>query len=147
MNIAKSLLASSAVLLMAGCAHHGGAAAGGGAATIAGSPPHPAVRFSTGRSSVRREDIFKVMENAAWLSGQAGAQLVLAGHCDERGGKAMNLELGDRRARAVKAALMRAGVEDEARLVVVSFGEEKPLDAGHDESAWRKNRRVEFIAR
>lgn len=69
--------------------------------------------------------------------------VVIEGHADERGSTTYNVALGERRARSVLDYLANAGVAGN-RLQVVSFGEEKPADPGHDEAAWAKNRRVEF---
>jgi peptidoglycan-associated lipoprotein len=68
----------------------------------------------------------------------------LEGHCDERGTREYNLALGERRAQSVQKFMIAFGVPAE-RIKVASFGEEKPADAGHDESAWRKNRRAELV--
>jgi peptidoglycan-associated lipoprotein len=70
-------------------------------------------------------------------------RLIAEGHCDERGSREYNLSLGEHRALAVRAYLVGLGV-DGARIQTRSYGEEQPLDPGHDESAWRLNRRVEF---
>lgn len=69
--------------------------------------------------------------------------LRLEGHCDERGTAEYNLALGEKRANAVRDYLVGLGVE-RSRLATVSFGKERPADAGHDETAWARNRRVEF---
>jgi peptidoglycan-associated lipoprotein len=69
--------------------------------------------------------------------------VTLEGHCDDRGSEEYNLALGERRASAVKRYLVDLGVSA-SRLRTVSFGEAKPSAAGHDESAWKWNRRVEF---
>ncbi|WP_027178156.1 peptidoglycan-associated lipoprotein Pal [Maridesulfovibrio bastinii] len=69
--------------------------------------------------------------------------MVIEGYCDERGTEEYNLALGERRARAVYEFLILLGVEPQ-RLSVVSFGEEKPLDPAHNETAWAQNRRVQF---
>jgi len=69
--------------------------------------------------------------------------LVVEGHCDERGTVEYNLALGDRRARAAYEYLKTLGVS-ESRMSIVSMGEERPLDPGHDEAAWAMNRRDEF---
>jgi peptidoglycan-associated lipoprotein len=71
--------------------------------------------------------------------------ITVEGHCDERGSEEYNLALGDRRANAVKRYLSDLGVSS-SRLRTVSFGEAKPAVVGHDESAWRYNRRSEFKA-
>ena len=68
----------------------------------------------------------------------------IEGHCDERGTVQYNLALGERRALSVKNYLVNLGVE-ESRLTTLSYGEEKPVDTGHSESAWSRNRRAEFI--
>jgi peptidoglycan-associated lipoprotein len=71
------------------------------------------------------------------------AYVTIQGHCDERGTEEYNLALGDRRADAVKRYLVTLGVP-ESRLRTVSYGELRPAVTGHDESAWKKNRRAEF---
>jgi peptidoglycan-associated lipoprotein len=79
------------------------------------------------------------------LNAASGVKLTLAGHCDERGTVEYNLALGQKRADAVKNYLVRGGVDAE-RLSTISFGKEKPVDPGHSEASWAKNRRVEFSA-
>ena len=69
----------------------------------------------------------------------------LEGHCDENGSVAYNLALGDKRANAVKDYMVRLGL-DAARFETISYGKANPVDQGHDESAWSKNRRCEFQA-
>ena len=69
--------------------------------------------------------------------------VVIEGHCDERGTAAYNLALGERRADAAKAFLVNLGV-DAAKINTISYGEERPVDMGHDEEAWAKNRRAHF---
>jgi peptidoglycan-associated lipoprotein len=68
----------------------------------------------------------------------------LEGHADERGSREYNIGLGERRAQAVRRALMLQGTGDE-QLVTVSYGEERPAESGSDEAAWAKNRRVELV--
>lgn len=70
--------------------------------------------------------------------------LVIEGHCDERGSNEYNLALGERRARAAKGYLIELGVEPH-RITIRSYGEEVPLDFGHTEEAWARNRRDQFI--
>jgi peptidoglycan-associated lipoprotein len=70
-------------------------------------------------------------------------RVTIEGHCDERGSEEYNLALGERRANAVKRYLTTLGVP-ESKLDTVSFGESRPGVQGHDESAWRWNRRAEF---
>jgi peptidoglycan-associated lipoprotein len=81
--------------------------------------------------------------DAAWLKTHTKYHVEIGGHCDERGSIGYNVALGDRRATAVKEYLGGLGV-DTARLVSISYGEEKPADPGHNEAAWAKNRRAEF---
>jgi len=81
--------------------------------------------------------------NAQWLKNNAGLKMLIEGHCDERGAEEYNLALGQRRAEAVKKYLMSLGIE-ESRLKTISYGESLPLDPGHTEEAWAKNRRVHF---
>ncbi len=72
------------------------------------------------------------------------AQVRLEGHADERGTTDYNLALGQRRAEAVAAYLVTRGL-DPRKLPVISYGEERPADPGHDEEAWARNRRVELV--
>lgn len=81
--------------------------------------------------------------NAESLTGNSEIKLVVEGHCDERGSDEYNLALGERRALATKSYLIELGVSPE-RLTIISYGEENPVNTGHDETAWKQNRRVEF---
>jgi peptidoglycan-associated lipoprotein len=72
-------------------------------------------------------------------------KVTIEGHTDERGSAEYNLALGERRANAVKRYLVDLGVSS-SKLRTVSFGEERPAVQGHDESAWRYNRRAEFVS-
>ena len=81
--------------------------------------------------------------NAKILSDRSELKIVLEGHCDERGTVEYNMALGAERARAVKSALVALGVSS-SRIETISYGEEIPLDAGHSESSYVKNRRVHF---
>jgi len=83
-------------------------------------------------------------QKAMWLRDNPDANVVIEGHCDERGTNAYNLALGERRAESAKAFLVDLGISD-ARLTTISYGEEKPLDMGHNEEAWAKNRRAAFV--
>lgn len=85
-----------------------------------------------------------IAANAAILKRAGNVRFQLAGHCDERGSDQYNIALGERRAEAVQAYLIQLGI-DAGRMETVSYGEEKPLDTGSGESAWMKNRRVEFV--
>jgi peptidoglycan-associated lipoprotein len=80
-----------------------------------------------------------IKDNTTW------GVVTVEGHTDERGSEEYNLALGERRGNSVRTYLIDLGVSS-SRLTVVSFGESKPRAVGHDESAWRYNRRVEFSA-
>jgi len=71
--------------------------------------------------------------------------VTVQGHCDERGTEEYNIALGDRRAAAVKRYLVDLGVT-ESRLETMTYGEDRPAVTGHDETAWRHNRRSEFAS-
>lgn len=84
--------------------------------------------------------------SATWLRGREGASynLLVEGHCDERGTEQYNLALGDRRANTVRDYLVTLGV-DAGRIRTVSYGEERPFNDGHDESAYAQNRRGHLV--
>ena len=81
-------------------------------------------------------------QNANWLKANPQWNVVLEGHCDERGTIEYNLALGQRRANSVRSYMASLGV-DASRVRTVSYGEERPADNGHNEAAWAKNRRAE----
>lgn len=87
-------------------------------------------------------------ENAAWLSGYPSVRILVEGHCDERGTVEYNLALGEERARAVRDYLRDLGIGS-GRMRIISYGKEFPLDPGHNEAAWRRNRRahLEIVAK
>jgi peptidoglycan-associated lipoprotein len=120
----------------------GGGRGGGGAA---GRPAHPLqdVFFDTDRARIRGDGLAALRDNLAWLRANPGMRVTVEGHCDERGTSEYNLALGERRARAVRDYLVAAGI-DPAHLTTVSFGKERPFVLGHDEAAWRWNRRAHF---
>ena len=81
---------------------------------------------------------------AEWLRENADTSIIIEGHCDERGTNAYNIALGERRAESAKAYLTDLGI-DGLRLTTISYGEERPVDPGHNEEAWAKNRRAHFV--
>ncbi|WP_024851474.1 peptidoglycan-associated lipoprotein Pal [Hydrogenovibrio kuenenii] len=101
------------------------------------------VHFDFDRSEIKPEfyDIIKM--NADYMSLDTNAKVTIKGYCDERGTPEYNLALGERRADAVKNALIAQGVSP-SRINVISYGEENPIDPGHTEAAWSKNRRAVF---
>ena len=82
--------------------------------------------------------------NADFLKTNANVDIQVEGHCDERGGRQYNLALGERRAKAVRDYLVAMGVEAK-RVSTISYGNERALAEGHDEPAWSKNRRANFV--
>jgi peptidoglycan-associated lipoprotein len=82
--------------------------------------------------------------SATWLKQHPELNLLIEGHCDERGTEQYNLALGDRRANSARDFLATLGVEAN-RMRTVSYGEERPFDTGHDETAWAKNRRAHLV--
>ena len=82
--------------------------------------------------------------SADWLKRYPQYNLLIEGHCDERGTEQYNLALGDRRANQAKQFLVTLGV-DGARIRTVSYGEERPFDPGHDDAAWARNRRAHLV--
>lgn len=81
--------------------------------------------------------------NAEQFIKKSSAKYNVEGHCDERGSDEYNLALGEKRAKAAVSYLVTLGIPAE-RLTVISYGEERPAESGHDEEAWAKNRRAEF---
>ena len=91
-----------------------------------------------------RDDARKALDrNVEWLKANPTVRVQIEGHCDERGTEEYNLHLGERRANSVKQYLVKSGL-DAARLFTISYGESRPVDPGHSEAAWAKNRRAQF---
>lgn len=84
-----------------------------------------------------------IKKNAQWMKSNPSVSIILEGHADERGGNEYNLALSQRRALGIEKFLSDFGV-DKRKLTVLSYGEEKPANKGHDEAAWGENRRVEI---
>ena len=103
-----------------------------------------AVLFDYDSAQIRESERGKLQAVADYLKQNAGVGVIIEGNCDERGSADYNLSLGERRAEAARAYLVGLGV-DGANIQTKSYGEEKPANAGHDESAWRLNRRGEFV--
>ena len=83
-------------------------------------------------------------DNARKLSDNPGVKLLIEGHCDEWGTIEYNLALGEKRADMVKQYLVNYGI-DPSRLSTISYGKERPIDPSHNEQAWAKNRRADFV--
>jgi peptidoglycan-associated lipoprotein len=101
------------------------------------------IYFEYNKSNIRPEYQPVLESIAKWMAAKTAQQLLVEGHCDERGTDEYNLALGERRALSVRRYLVALGVPAD-RVHTISYGEEKPADPGHDESAWSKNRRAEF---
>jgi peptidoglycan-associated lipoprotein len=102
------------------------------------------VYFDLDRTEIKPEFSAQIACHAEYLRQFPNARVTLEGHADERGTREYNLGLGERRGNAVDSAISAAGASA-SQLNVVSYGEERPVDRGHDESAWSKNRRVEIV--
>jgi len=102
------------------------------------------VHFAYDSAAVRKSEKANVQAVADALGRDASTKLLIEGHCDERGTEEYNRSLGERRALALRQALAKIGV-DPSRIRTISYGKDKPADPGHDESAWLKNRRGEFV--
>jgi len=101
------------------------------------------IRFDFDRSDITPEAAAALDRKLALLASNPRLAVEVAGHCDERGSDEYNLALGERRAASAKRYLVEHGIA-EGRVAIVSYGEERPLDAGHTEEAWARNRRAEF---
>jgi peptidoglycan-associated lipoprotein len=101
------------------------------------------IRFDYDSSEVGDEARQDIDYNLEILKSYPNVNLVLEGHCDERGTAEYNMALGNARAQGVERILRSYGIPAE-RLRTISYGEEVPLDQNHDEAAWAKNRRVHF---
>lgn len=83
-------------------------------------------------------------DKAFFLKKYPTVKILIEGHCDERGTNEYNLALGERRANSAKQYLINLGISED-RISTISYGEERPLDPGHNEAAWAKNRRAHFV--
>ena len=107
-------------------------------------PPLGDIFFDYDQSLIRPDAKKTLDKNLEWLRGTAKPNLVIEGHCDERGTQEYNLALGQRRAKAAQDYLVASGIE-EKRIKTISYGKERPFVVGHDESVWQWNRRAHFV--
>ena len=114
----------------------------GGAGSIHGQ--FAPVLFDYDSARIRPSEVSKLEAVAAYLKSNPG-KLVVEGYCDERGTAEFNRALGERRALAARDELVKLGI-DASRITTISYGKERPVDPGHDEAAWAKNRRCEFVS-
>jgi len=97
------------------------------------------VYFDYDKYNLDGEDQRALATQIAWLKQFPSTRVEVQGHADERGTRDYNIALGERRAQSVKSYLVSQGIS-EARIQTISFGKDKPLDQGHDEAAWARNR-------
>jgi len=124
----------------------GGDNANGGrdAGDTTGPLARKVIYFDFDKSEIKPEYTDIVKLGAQTLTARPGLKMKLEGNTDERGTREYNIGLGERRAQAVRRALMLQGVA-ETQITTVSFGAERPAAEGDDETAWAKNRRVELV--
>ena len=102
------------------------------------------IYFDYDKSNLKSDAKKNLDKTAAWLAKKPTVNIRIEGNCDERGTNEYNIALGDRRASSAKEYLVKLGVSAD-RLETVSLGKEKPLDPGHNNAAWAKNRRDDFM--
>lgn len=102
------------------------------------------IHFDFDKSAIKSEYKTTLESNAQWAKQHTRSDVVIEGHCDERGSTEYNIALGWRRARSAKNYMVSLGV-DADRLSTKSYGEERPLCTESNESCWWKNRRAEFL--
>ena len=106
--------------------------------------PKDSVYFDFDKSFIvpKFDDVLNA--HAKFLKANPDLSVEIQGNCDERGSREYNIGLGNRRALAVKAGLEILGIQG-SRITITSFGSEKPIALGHDESSWQQNRRADFV--
>ncbi len=104
------------------------------------------IYFDFDSAEILNPDRPTIEAHAAYMADNPGSAVTLKGHTDERGSREYNLGLGERRSQSVRRVLVLLGA-GENQLQTVSYGEESPAREGHDESAWKYNRRVEILYR
>ena len=116
----------------------------GGGSDSGNIPGLTSVKFGYDEYTINDQAKEILAQNAQWLQTNPSASLQIEGHCDSRGSIEYNLTLGERRANAVKSYMVSIGAPD-ARLSVISYGEERPLDGSDTDSAHSANRRANFV--
>jgi peptidoglycan-associated lipoprotein len=101
------------------------------------------IYFEFDKYNIRPMDERKLQGIASWLEEYTDVRVLIEGHCDERGTNEYNMALGEQRALAARRFLIGLGISG-SRINTISYGEERPVDSGHSESAWAKNRRAHF---
>ncbi len=106
--------------------------------------PEKIIYFDYDKSLLKPSAKAAIQKNVQFLKSKPEARVLIEGHCDERGSSEYNLALGERRAEAVKSYMVELGI-DADRISTKSLGEEQPVEMGHNEAAWSKNRRAEMF--
>lgn len=119
---------------------------GGTSGSMASAAGLGTIYFDFDQSILRGDAREMLRRNAEFMGSNGDVRIEIQGNCDERGSDEYNLALGMRRAEAAKRYLMDLGV-NASRLGTISYGEENPVVRGHNESAWAKNRRGDFVTR
>jgi peptidoglycan-associated lipoprotein len=102
------------------------------------------ILFDYDKYNIRADQESKLLTIAAWLKQNPTVRFTTEGHADERGSQEYNIALGDERAASVKKYLAGQGIA-EARINVVSYGEERPMCRDANEMCWQQNRRAAFV--
>ena len=108
------------------------------------SGPMLPIYFDFDRFNIRADQSNRIENNADFLKQRSSVVVRIEGNCDERGTNEYNMALGERRARSAKKYLVNLGIV-ETQIETISYGEEKPLNYGHDELSWSQNRRDDFV--
>ena len=143
------------ILLISGCETIGGSSSGSASGEFGDSKQAnlqaylqneigDRVYFETDKHNISSSSAFTLESQANWLKSTPGFQLLIEGHCDERGTREYNLALGERRGNAVKEFLASLGV-DPGRLTVISYGKERPAAEGSTSESWSENRRAVLV--
>jgi len=117
-----------------------------GGAGSGGIPELSDVNFGYDSASLSSSARASLKGNYDWLAVNTAQDVVIEGHCDERGTNEYNLALGERRAKSVESYLVTLGIPS-SRISTITYGEELPLDTSGTESGWSKNRRAHFAPR
>jgi peptidoglycan-associated lipoprotein len=153
MRKVQIMLALSALVVAVGCASKekkgdesgsGGMTGKGQGGYGAGSNNLQPVYFDFDKYDIRQDAKATLDEHVKYLKANMDVNIQLEGHCDERGSEEYNLALGERRALAVRDFLVNKGISS-SRFTFISYGEERPVDPRHNETAWALNRRAEFV--
>ena len=153
MKYHKLLLVFSAAVFISGCETIGGSSSSSSSPSYAYGDSKQAdlqaylqneigdrIYFETNKHNISSAAAFTLESQANWIKSTPGFQLIVEGHCDERGTREYNLALGERRANAAKDYLMTYGISSD-RISVLSYGKERPVDSGSNPLSWSKNRR------